>query len=63
VTVKVAVLADGPLAARTVAVPSPDEDGTVKEAENVPVEEVVTAVGLVVISVPLNEIVTAELAG
>lgn len=61
VTVKVAVLADEPLAARTVAVPSPDEDGTVKVAENVPVDEVVTDVGVVVTDVPLKVIATATL--
>jgi hypothetical protein len=63
VTVKVAVLADGPLAARTVAVPSPDEDGTVKEAEKVPVDVVVMDAGVVATEVPLKVIVTAALGG
>lgn len=63
VTVKVALAVAEPLFAVTEAGPEVDADGTANVAEKVPVEAVVTVAGLVVISVPLNAIVTMAVAG
>lgn len=63
VTVNGAALLIAPLAARTVAAPVPDADGTENVAENVPVEVVVTVGGVVGTDVPLKVIVTVALAG
>lgn len=63
VTVKAAVAEVEPLAALTVPTPGPGEVGTLNAAENAPAAVVLTVAGLVGTAVPLNVIVTAELAG